>query len=116
MNKMTAQEIINLFKGKNWEPSSLLDSDYFGDNCESDEEYAEYEKIKESLGKISYKEEIKSSDNYTIRVSFLDHDIHLQTHVYYSSYSGMCWEDVSWDNVYEVVPVEKTVTIYERKK
>lgn len=65
------------------------------------------------LGKVDlverYGGEGKGETYYKI-YHFVDHNVYIQINGYYSSYNGAEFEDAP----YEVKPVEKTITVYER--
>ena len=50
-------------------------------------------------------------NSYEVTFFFIDHDIYLKADGYYSSWDGTDW---SCANLYEVKPVEKTITVYEK--
>lgn len=51
---------------------------------------------------------------YSIKY-FKDHDVYLKCDGYYQSYNGTEFYD-GWDNVYEVKPEQKTITVFEKIK
>lgn len=50
-------------------------------------------------------------DNWWSIIHFKDHDVYLKVHGHYASYHGV--DFYGWDDVREVRPQEKTVTVYE---
>ncbi len=115
MNKMTFQEIISLCKEMGLTPQFLFD-DCWRENVGSDEE-KEIESKLQLLGDVIYiSSNIVDTDSYECTTYLPDHDLYIQVFVYYSSYEGRYWDGLEFSNIIEVTPVEKTVTVYERKK
>jgi len=57
-----------------------------------------------------YGGEDKGSVWYSVKY-FPDHDVYLKVDGWYSSYTGA--EFNGWNDVYEVKPIQKTITVYE---
>jgi len=53
----------------------------------------------------------QGSEWYSIKY-FKDHDVYIKVEGYYSSYNGTDFDD-GWDCCSQVVPTQKTITVYE---
>ena len=106
MNKMTAREIFNYL-------GSFLDIENMPSFLDGYKDI-EIEKWNESQAKLGtykrvHKDRIGDDKDITETVYyFVDHDCFIKFTGWYSSYEGTTYED--WA---EVIPVEKTITIYE---
>lgn len=101
-NKLTFEEINKILKER------------FGD-CHDLEEYFSYKQTDDILGRgesvDSYGGEGEGKKYYNI-YHFIDHDVYIKLKGYYSSYNGVDYDN--WeDSVFQVKPVEKTITVYE---
>ena len=76
----------------------------FADGCfdENDEVLGPWEEVAQKGG------EDEGSEWYSVK-HFSKYDVFVRIDGYYSSYNGTNFED----DIYEVKPVEKTVTVYE---
>lgn len=97
---MTAQEIIEKLKEFEISVYEFAYDDYNSENI--------------GLGKIieveQYGGEGQGDIWYSVKY-FKDHDVYLRVDGWYQSYSGT--EFNGWENVKEVKPIQKTITVYE---
>ncbi len=73
-----------------------------------------YGDFPEELGKVQtvYSNGGEDRGSDWIRVyHFIDHNVYISFSGYYSSYNGTDFE--GWDDVTEVFPKQKTITVYE---
>jgi len=100
MSKLTGQEIIDKLKESGLTLSSFA--------------YEEYDSNELGLGNSKEVEqhggEDEGSNWYSVK-HFIDHDVYIKIRGFYASHVGT--DFCSWDDVYEVKPAEKTITVYE---
>ena len=99
MNKLTGAEIIQKIQDSGVELSDFAyegaDKDIAGPNTQV------YSKGGEGQG-----------EDWRRVYHFTDHDVYIQVKGFYQSHCGVDFYD-GWENVTEVKPQEKTITVYE---
>lgn len=100
MEKLTAQQIIATLKEKIRDVSDFA--------------YQDFDEEELGLGEIievdQYGGEGQGDTWYSIKY-FPDHDVYLRVDGWYQSYSGTDFNE--WEDVTEVRPKQKTITVYE---
>ena len=98
MNKLTAQEILDIIK------ANMSVEDFA---------YEDYDSEELGLGEVkvvdSYGGEDQGSEWYKVQY-FVEHDVYIKTEGWYSSYNGTDFEEGYGE---EVRPTQKTITVYE---
>jgi len=100
MNQLTGKEIINKLRESNID----LDQLAYGDYNSKELGLGESEQVEQHGG------EDEGSNWYSIKY-FKDHDVYIKIRGFYASHVGT--DFYSWDDVYEVKPAQKTITVYE---
>jgi len=99
MSKLTAQEIIEKAK-------ELYKDDVY------DFAYGPVEEVAGPVKQVDSTGGEGRGSHWTRTYHFTDHDVYLKVTGYYQSHHGTDFDD-GWDCVKEVVPKQKTITVYE---
>jgi len=100
MEKLTGEQIINKLK----ESEMTLDDFAYGDYNSKELGLGESSEVKQHGG------EDEGSNWFSVKY-FKDHDVYIKITGFYASHVGT--DFYSWDDVFEVKPKEKTITVYE---
>lgn len=123
MEKLDFEQIIEILKEELGDDASGI-SDFshgaFGSHKFPEAKWntPEYkEMIHEKLGEWCEIEEAATGgegkgENWNRVFHFKDHNVYIKVHGYYSSYNGTEFDD-GWDCCSQVVPTQKTITVYE---
>ena len=96
-NKMDFKEIVNFLKNINQDVDEFAYGDFPKELGEIKEVYSQGGSDRGSDWERVY--------------HFINHDVFISFSGYYSSYNGVDFD--GWDDVNEVRPKEKTITVYE---
>lgn len=107
MKKLTFEEIILVLKSLVKDPIYFLE---FEDRVDSED--INTKEIVKNLGKMT----VIDSGFPTVVLYFKNHNVYIRINGEWDSYEG--YYPLVWDSneIYQVTPVTKTITCYERKK
>lgn len=109
---MNAKEVIEKIECV-LDDLDLSMSQFFGEDYSN----ADREALSKELGDFEQVEYGRGAtgdhDSYDVVYHFKDHNIWLEANGYYSSWEGTDWSSAE---LYEVKPVQKTITVYQRVK
>lgn len=121
MNKLTYQQILEEIKNQCSDVDEFATEGLGGEKVYPDAKYGtkEYFVYKNPiLGIVKQIEQYGGEDqgsNWYVIYYFEDHDVYIKVTGYYQSYSGLDFYN-EWDCCKQVIPQEKTITVYESVK
>lgn len=106
---MNGEELLIKLK-ETLEELDISETDFFQENYSS----SDFDTIVAACGEWETVEYGRGAtgdhDSYDIVYHFKNHNLYFEANGYYSSWDGTDWSDAS---LYQVIPKEKTITIYE---